>query len=484
MQKEYARAIDDISRCLALGRSDRAVFVQRARYYSGFGQHQNAVNDLNRVLLDNPDDQEALLLRSAEREANLDLEGALKDLETVQRNMEGNGGMDAEMRRWMEESRVRIGHRIFEMNREADPPIVTVLAPYHREGVAQVSRSLDQVKVAGYVRDKSLLKSITVNGKAATFDASEKDPQYEVVVPLEQDEEEIIVQAMDVYENLGSTVLTVQRTEGVAPIIAITTPRPTSDRILTIAADAEEVFFEGRVNDESLIRLITVNGINASYPPDQLDPDFGIKLVVKDKDRIVVRAEDQFGNATETAWSLVRKAPEPVVAAKPVTSGGSSSGSNSGGGSSAGTSTAARSANVTWVVHIENGNYREFPALQANANDKSRMQKAFANYNVQRTINKKNLTKEQMERFFNVELREMVRSNKVNTILVWYAGHGKTVGGKAYWIPVDGRKDDIYSYFNYGSLKAQMQNYSESVNNTVVVSDAAGGDASFFELTR
>jgi hypothetical protein len=72
----------------------------------------------------------------------------------------------------------------------------------------------------------------------------------------------------------------------------------------------------------------------------------------------------------------------------------------------------------------------------------------------------------------------------VGTILVWYSGHGRSVGGKAYWVPVDARKDDIYSYFNYGSLKAQMQNYSESVDKTVVVSDAAGSDASFYELTR
>lgn len=49
---------------------------------------------------------------------------------------------------------------------------------------------------------------------------------------------------------------------------------------------------------------------------------------------------------------------------------------------------------------------------------------------------------------------------------------------------MDGRKDDVYSFYNYGSLKAQMQNYSEGVNNTVVVSDAAAGDASFYELTR
>ena len=140
------------------------------------------------------------------------------------------------------------------------------------------------------------------------------------------------------------------------------------------------------------------------------------------------------------------------------------------------------STGVTWVIHIDNGNYRNFPALQGA--DAAKMQKAFASYSIQRTISKKNLTKEQLERFFNIELRDMVRTNKVNTILVWYSGHGRTIGGKAYWIPVDGKKDDIYSFYNYGSLKAQMQNYSESVGNTVVVSDAAGGDASFYELTR
>ena len=135
------------------------------------------------------------------------------------------------------------------------------------------------------------------------------------------------------------------------------------------------------------------------------------------------------------------------------------------------------------MIHIENSNYRNFPVVPS-AGDAAKIQKAFGNYTIARTLNKKNLTKEQLDRFFNIELRDLVRTNKVGTILVWYSGHGRTVGGKAYWVPVDARKDDIYSYFNYGSLKAQMQNYSESVDNTVVVSDATGSESSFYELTR
>lgn len=467
LQKEYAKAIDDVSRCIALGREDRAVLEQRARYYHGFGQHQNAVNDLNKALLVGPVDAELHLLRATCREANLDMEGALKDLGTALQLMEQQGAVSSERKRVVEESRKRIDARIFEMNREADAPVITILEPFRKEGRAQVSSSLTYVKVSGYVRDKNLLKAITVNGTAADFTSEEKDPQFVVSVELDRDAQEIVVQATDIYDNFSSEVLLVERTEGIAPSIAITLPKPSGDRELTITAGKDDLFVEGRVTDASTIRLIAVNGINASYAPDQLDPDFSIKLNVNGKDQVVVRAEDQFGNASEAAYRLVRSA--PVVAQRTSAPAGSS---------------APNAAGTTWVVHIDNGNYRNFPALQTGPADLARMQKAFANYNVQRTITKKNLTKEQMDRLFNIELRDLARTNKVNTILVWFSGHGRTVGGKAYWIPVDGRKDDMYSYFNYGSLKAQMQNYSESVTNTVVVSDAAGSDASFYELTR
>lgn len=467
LQKEYAKAIDDVSRCIALGREDRAVLEQRARYYHGFGQHQNAVNDLNKALLVGPVDAELHLLRATCREANLDMEGALKDLGTALQLMEQEGAVSSERKREVEESRKRIDARIFEMNREADAPVITILEPFRKEGRAQVSSSLTYVKVSGYVRDKNLLKAITVNGTAADFTSEEKDPQFVVSVELDRDAQEIVVQATDIYDNFSSEVLLVERTEGIAPSIAITLPKPSGDRELTITAGKDDLFVEGRVTDASTIRLIAVNGINASYAPDKLDPDFSIKLNVNGKDQVVVRAEDQFGNASEAAYRLVRSA--PVVAQRTSAPAGSS---------------APNAAGTTWVVHIDNGNYRNFPALQTGPADLARMQKAFANYNVQRTITKKNLTKEQMDRLFNIELRDLARTNKVNTILVWFSGHGRTVGGKAYWIPVDGRKDDMYSYFNYGSLKAQMQNYSESVTNTVVVSDAAGSDASFYELTR
>ena len=469
LQKEFAKAIDDISRCMALGRTDRAVYVQRALYYKGYGQYQNAINDLNQLILADAKDTEALRMRAECREANLDLEGALKDLEVVQKNLEQDNALTAEERKTIEASRARIAQQVFEMNRESDAPSITVIEPFHMGEVAQVSGSIAFVKVSGHVRDKSLLKTITVNGTAADFSTDERDPEFVVSIPLGVDVTEIVVQATDVYDNFSSEVLKVDRTEGIAPTIALVAPKLTGERSITLPPGQDNVFIEGTVSDASLIRLIAVNGVNASYAPDRNDPEFSIKVDLKGGDSFTVRAEDQFGNAAEQVFTVVRKA-DAIAVVKPTPNPADPVAPRSG------------STGVTWVIHIDNGNYRNFPALQGS--DAAKMQKAFASYSIQRTVSKKNLTKEQMDRFFNIELRDLVRTGKVNTILVWYSGHGRTVGGKAYWIPVDGRKDDIYSFYNYGSLKAQMQNYSESVGNTVVVSDAAGGDDSFYELTR
>jgi tetratricopeptide (TPR) repeat protein len=466
-QKEYGKAIDDVSKCVALGREDTVVYYQRALYYHGFGQHQNAVNDLNKVLLTDPRNVRFLLLRAECREANLDLNGAIKDLKLAEKIMSETEGWTAAHKEAIAASRDRVQKQAFELDRESDPPTITVIEPFRKGDVAQVSSALTQVKVSGYVRDKSLLREIRVQGVQADYDKEEKDPEFRVVVPLKADQEQIVVEAIDVYDNIATTTLTVQRTEGTPPVIALQRPVVGPDRVITVDAGREDLFIEGRASDASGIRSITVDGLMASFIPDTTATEFSIKVPIKDRERFTIRAEDRFGNATEYIGTIARRT-APAVASSIVTP----------------TDKPASTTGITWVVFIENTDYRNFPALQGPTNDVSKMQRSFANYSIQRTITKRNLTKQQLERFFNIELRDMVRNAGVNTVLVWYAGHGRNVGGKTYWIPVDARKDDIYSYYNYSSLKSLMENYSESVKSTLVVSDAVGSDPSFYELTR
>ncbi len=473
LQKEYAKAIDDVSKCIALGRVDAAVYSLRAQHYHGFGQHQNAVNDLNKVLSEDPTNVSMLVYRAQCREANLDLGGAKKDLESAEKLMASDTTYTAEARRGIVEQRAALGKRIFEENRESDPPSITVVEPYRRQEspVVMVGAELLRVKVTGHVRDRNLLKGIRVNGKDADFTKEDKDPEFFISIPLKAEEKTITVEATDLYDNTARVDLVVERSESTPPELSLTTPRASSDRVITVPEGRDDLFLEGLASDPSGIRSISVDGVMASYRTDTTQTDFSIKLDIRGRNQFTVRAEDQFGNGRDLAFAIIRQAPVPVAAKpasdrpvppKPVES----------------------ATGTTWIIYLENTDYRNFPALNSSAADMEKMRKAFSKYSVQKTITRKNLTKQQLERFFNIELRDLARTNRVETILVWYSGHGRTVGGKSFWVPVDGKKDDIYSFYNYGSLKGQMQNYSETVRNTLVVSDAAGSEASIYDLTR
>lgn len=465
LQKEFSKAIDDVSKCVAFGREDSVVYYQRALYYHGFGQEQNAVNDLNKLLLQYPDNVPFLLLRAECREANLDLDGAVKDLGLAEKQMKDHpDAWSAEDLKTITKSKERVQVKVFEMNREADPPVITVVEPMRKDDVVQVSSALGMVKVAGHVRDKSLLKSIKVQEVDADFDPEEMSPEFRVTVPLAASTKEIEVMAEDVYGNRSTITLKIQRTEGDPPSLLVSLPTVSADRVAEVPAGKDQIFVEGRASDPSGIRSVMVDGKFASFIPDTTTTDFSIKLEIADKQQFTVRAEDRYGNVTETVYALKRAAPVVVATPKPAADRSASPMGN------------------TWVVYIENSNYKNMPALTSLGMGK--MRKAFAKYDAQRTVVKKNLTKTELERFFNIELRDLVRRGQVNTLLVWYEGHGRSQGGKAYWIPVDGKADDVYSFYNYGPLKGLMENYSESVRTTLVVSDASGNDPSFYELTR
>ena len=94
------------------------------------------------------------------------------------------------------------------------------------------------------------------------------------------------------------------------------------------------------------------------------------------------------------------------------------------------------------------------------------------------------MSKQDLERFFAIELRDLIRSNRVNSVLVWYAGHGKYINETGYWIPTDANRDDEFTYFNVNALKASMQSYPDFVNHTLVITDACESGASFYQAMR
>ena len=138
----------------------------------------------------------------------------------------------------------------------------------------------------------------------------------------------------------------------------------------------------------------------------------------------------------------------------------------------------------TWVVFIENSSYETFASLDGPIKDVGTIQRALANYQVHNTIHKKDMTKGEMEKYFSIELRDLVKKNQVKSLMVWYAGHGKFINDVGYWIPVDAKRDDEFTYFNINGLKAGLQGYGDVVVHTLVVSDACESGPSFYTAMR
>ena len=216
------------------------------------------------------------------------------------------------------------------------------------------------------------------------------------------------------------------------------------------------IAIQGKISDESPIKSITVGSFTASYNPNELNPAFTATLDISNMNKFTVVAEDIYGNKQETEFILNREG-AGIAAKNPM--------------------------GRTWVVFIENSSYETFASLDGPIKDVSTIRRALANYEIHNTIHKKDMTKKEMEYFFNIELRDQVKKNQVKSLLIYYAGHGKYINDVGYWIPVDAKRDDEFTYFNINSLKAGLQGYSDVVH-TLVVSDACESGPGFYSASR
>jgi len=248
-----------------------------------------------------------------------------------------------------------------------------------------------------------------------------------------------------------------RRTEINPPRVTIVAPYASDDGTIYLDNNNQTQRIQGRISDESMIKSILIDGVIANFNPNQLNPEFGGNVDVINKSKITVIAEDIYGNRTERDFPLNRDG-ATLLEANPM--------------------------GRTWVVFIENSDYTTFASLEGPAKDINLMQRALANYQIHNIIHKKNMSKQEMERFFSIELRDQLRANSVKSLMIWYAGHGKHINDVGYWIPVDARRDDEFTYFNINSLRAAMEPYVNVLTHLLVVTDACESGPSFYTAMR
>ncbi|MBE0673747.1 MAG: caspase family protein, partial [Bacteroidales bacterium] len=341
-------------------------------------------------------------------------------------------------------------------NRETAPPEISIVSPKPVENVLEIRGDNTSVLISGRITDKSPIESLKINDELIPVTA--KDGGYEFVANVDvAGKNSIMIAAADVYNNAKSLSYDLRRTEINKPKIVIVAPYASDDGTIFLDNTNPNQGFAGKITDESRIKTITVNGVIASFDPGGLNPTFNATVDVMNKNMITVVAEDVYGNIQENEFKLNR---EGALLAE----------SNPMG--------------RTWVLFIENSEYTTFASLEGPQKDINMMQQALANYQIHNVIVKKNMTKLDMEKFFSIELRDQIRANNVKSLLIWYAGHGKFINDVGYWIPVDARRDEEFTYFNINALRASMESYVNVLTHILVVSDACESGPSFYTAMR
>ncbi len=452
-QLNYSAAINDISTILLKEPENAEMYFLRAKYYQGYAQHMHAISDFSRVINLDPDHAEAYFNRAYSYEQSLRFDEAIKDYKKLAEFVED----DDKARELMAEAE----KRLYELNRESNKPEVKLLNPEELQGnKIQVPKSEHIIPLVGQAKDESRIRKVLVNDNPVPF--TDKKDYFEFLTSVNiQEMDKLKVEIIDEYENSQQINYEIVRTEVSPPGIKIMRPYASDNNIIWLESNDPMLYIQGKIEDESLIKSIYIDDVLASYIPDTRNPDFSANINIQNRDRFTVRAEDSYGNITHTTFILNRESAS-IQEENPM--------------------------GKTWVVFIENSNYQTFASLDGPVRDIELMKTALANYTIHNVIHKKDMTKEEMERFFRIELRDLLQINKVNSLLIWYAGHGKFIknneSGNGYWIPVDAKRDDEFTYYSINTMRAHMESYPSILDHTLLITDACESGPSFYQAMR
>jgi tetratricopeptide (TPR) repeat protein len=446
---EYTKAIDDISKVLAANTENKEMYVTRGNYYLGFTQYQNAINDFSKALLIDNTYAEAMYRRASAYEQFGDFRSAIKDYEMLT-TLSDN---DLSAQQHLSDAR----KRLFELNRESDAPGIYITDPIaYGDSAFKIPGNIDKITIRGRISDASDISAVIINKKPAVCFKS--GDHYEFTAETDIGATDLItVEAGDVYHNVSTVSYLISRTETDPPVVSIIAPYASDNGEIYLDTDNADLYIEGSISDESTIKTILIDGVAASYTLNNLNPRFSATINVANKNKFSVTAVDNYGNDTTVAFALNREGVS-LLEANPM--------------------------GRTWVVFVENCNYETFPSLDGPAKDVTLMRSALARYDIQKIIHKQDMTKKEMERFFSIELRDLLRSNKVNSLLIWFAGHGKFINETGYWIPVDAKRDDEFTFYNLNAFRASLQSYTNYLTHNLVITDACEAGPTFYQAMR
>lgn len=443
-KKSFMLATADFTQAIALNQKNPEAYFRRGKVNMQLGQFASAINDFNQAIRYNDNNASYYKLRAESHFASADYDAAVSDYKKALKILPD----DKELNKHYAEAK----QKKYDLNKESESPTVLVAKPKVNGKVIEIRKDATELLFEAQITDASPIKSIVLDGKSLPLEEDEMNPMISVHVTL-KGKTELKLQVTDVYLNSTEINYSIKAMEIDPPTVNINNPYQTIENELFIE-NTPSIMIEGKAKDESLISSIIINGTSASFPLEMKNPSFQALVNIGTKDSIEVKVTDVLGNEQAVMYKLIR---EDTSGANPM--------------------------GRTWVVFIENSNYENLQKLDGPARDIADMSVALSKYKVDKIVHKKDASKAELDRFFAIELRDQVQKNRVKSLIIWYAGHGKFLNETGYWIPVDGDNYDEYTYYSVNNLRAAMQAYT-AVKHVLVISDACESGPAFYMAMR
>lgn len=450
---KMSEAEADYNQSITIFSKNPTAFAGRAYVYSRLGDYEKAISDYEKSIILNKNNPIALKGKAQCLESLNKINDAQTLYQEAYNAAKKNNVSDLNL---YEIALKNIREKVFQSKREGNRPTVEFVNGDTKKMSVVVPKNNLNATLDGKIMDESNIEKIMIGEYEASFDKEKLNPSFSVPINL-LTKNEVEVYAKDVYGNELKTNYKIVRAENEAPKINLSQPLVSAEKIINLTdSDGFKVKLNGSIEDESYIKSLVINGYSASYSSNSYNPTFNIDLDIVGVDSIQIVAIDEFDNKSILVITLKRN-------------GSKNSEANPMG--------------KTWAVFIDNAKYSQLPMLEASSNDVMSMKSALQAYNIEQIIVKSDLTKQQMEKFFSTELRDLVNTNNVSSLMIFYAGHGKFINEVGYWLPVDANKKDEFSFFNVSSLKNHLVNY-KPLTHSLVVSDACETGPAFYLAMR
>jgi len=445
-QNELNQALLDLNQCETLNLKTYNYYYTKAKVLKKAGQFNLAIDNLETIAKQDTAYHSKILKGQC-------LESIGKFEEAQVAYKDASFKVPADKQKEMEAALKRIRNRVYELKRENDAPVLSIISPaLEIDHKLLIPKNLEFVEIKGRITDKSLIKSIYLNDLEADYLKDSLNPEFRIKLNL-KDKDYLKVRILDIYSNITEQNFEFNRKEK---------NKPSHKLFLAYSEKEHEIYFDksktknilisGRAEDESAIKRIMINNKTASFNLFESNPVFEANIDISQVDSIKIIIIDEYDNI-ETSTYFINSKKALEVAQNPM--------------------------GKTWLVFIANSNYENYSTLAGPEKDLNMVRDALLNYKFDQIIARQNMTLSEMEKFFRIELRDMVKEQGVNSIMIWFAGHGKYTNETGYWLPVNAKKDEEISYYPIPYLRSNLSGYGKLLRNILIVSDACESGPSF-----